>query len=771
MRNELEIIETIERYLQNQLSPTERTAFEQQLAQSPQLQEQLALQQEIMKGIDRASLRQKVKQAGSRYKLRRNIGRWGSAGLIITLTIVALVYYQKQTAANRQSPVATNHQSLVVTTPQSAVDTNHPSPADTNHHSPAIADLPEKNETGAKNWADADKILPAQQFKLDAAADTVIETRNGIILSVPANGFLDQDGHPVSGSVDLVVKEALDAATIIKAGLSSRSGGQLLESGGMFYIDARKNGMPLSINPANAIYAEIPTDTIKPNMALYHGTRKTDGTIDWTDPHPLNHDLVPVDIHLLDFYPPHYLDSLKKWGYNTTDKKFTDSLYYSLAADYGHPEDVKIGFVTDSSYASTGRLTHYASPSRQTDTRPRPKTDSSWSPPSYCGIDPAKIKTIWDKKFQNTLVSTREFEARMAMIHKHGATELMDFYVRNLDKNLSDIDSIAARGEAGAKSKAELLAFYARHDGKVRIDSKQLRKLRSYYEMTANAYSEAIAKTQNDFWDKQAKLDSIAAEKSTQQALETTKQTAANFKEELDLNLKDAFRQLGYQEAYIPQPPVKNCYQVIIVTTGWCNIDRAVVASTLTRTTLNFEDKQTGKKAIITYLPVTFTVSNAKSYDRCHLYLLPGRLSSFMRLTDSSGFYTEKLNQLMTYRLVCIAYKNDSAFFYSLDNIQSKAYPAIALTWIADKELDKTLNNLSSLTQATDLKKEEDFIRFDTKDSKRRSHNQSLQDLKYKLINALFPCPVLRYDESIQAPPVQVQLPNIKILSNQASPR
>ena len=749
MRNELEIIETIERYLQNQLSPTERTAFEQRLAQSPQLQEELALQQEIMKGIDRASLRQKVKQAASHYKLRRNLGRWGSAGLIIAVTILAIVYYQKETPATRPSPASSNLPRF----DQKVADTNHPSPL-TTPPSPLSVQLPEKNEAGEKNWADADKSLLPQQFKLDAAADTVIETRNGIILSVPANGFLDQDGHQVSGSVDLVVKEALDAATIIKAGLSSRSGDQLLESAGMFYIDARKNGKPLTINPANAIYAEIPTDTIKPNMALFHGVRKTNGTIDWTDPRPLDHDLVPVDIHLLDFYPPHYLDSLKKWGYNTADKIFTDSLYYSLAADRDQPATAGRGIVTESDHASTSRQTDYSSRYGQRDTIARPTTDSSWSAPTFCGIDPAKIKTIWNDKFQNTLIATREFQARMALIHKTGATELLDLYIRNLNKNLSDIDSIAAQSKASARYKSEWLAFRDRHDGKVRIDSKQLGKLRSYYEMTARAYRQAIAKTQNEFWEKQGKLDSIAAERSTQQATETTRQTADNFKEELDLNLKEAFRQLGYKEAYIPQRPAKNCYQVVLVTTGWCNIDRAVVASTLSRTTLNFEDKQTGKKAIITYLPVTFTVSNAIKYDRCYLYLLPSRLSSFMRLSDSSGYYTEKLNQLMTYRLVAIAYKNDSAFLYTLDNVQSITYPPITLAGITKNDLDEVLHDVSSLTQATDLKKEEEFIRFDAKDSKRRNHNQSLKDLKYKLINFLFPC--IPFTEQI--PPSLIKL-------------
>ncbi|MEJ0083218.1 MAG: hypothetical protein WDM78_20225 [Puia sp.] len=79
-------------------------------------------------------------------------------------------------------------------------------------------------------------------------------------------------------------------------------------------MDARKDGEVLMINPANGIYAEVPTDSVKPGMQLFSGRRMPDGRIDWINPGPLEHSLVPVDIQSLNFYPPHYLDSLKRWG-------------------------------------------------------------------------------------------------------------------------------------------------------------------------------------------------------------------------------------------------------------------------------------------------------------------------------------------------------------------------------------------------------------------------------------------------------------------------
>ncbi len=114
-------------------------------------------------------------------------------------------------------------------------------------------------------------------------------------------------------------------------GLSTLAGDRLLETGGMFFVDARQNGKPLRIDPAHASYAEIPTGNVRSGMQLFTGKRLAGGIIDWTNPRPLEHDLLPVDIHLLDFYPPHFLDSVAAWGYDRGNKTFTDRLYYAFS--------------------------------------------------------------------------------------------------------------------------------------------------------------------------------------------------------------------------------------------------------------------------------------------------------------------------------------------------------------------------------------------------------------------------------------------------------
>src|SRR5258708_205833 len=411
MRNELEQIEKIEHYLRDRLSVAEKLRFEEQIANDPALQEEVRLQQEILQGIERASLKQKIQKAGVRFRRGRNFLKWGFSGLagilLIAATLYAILYYKHISAHEQKS-----------------------------YEGKA---LPEYNESGGKDWADADRNLTAQTFWVDASNDTVIETKGGIYLSVPAAAFLNSNGQSAKGKVELIVKEALDPASNLRAGLSSKSGNQLLETGGMFFVDARKNGQALKIHPSHPIYAEVSTDTIKPGMQLFTGQRLPDGSIDWTNPRPLQHDLIPVDIHSLDFYPPHYLDSLSRWGYDSRNRTFTDSLYYSFARFFGQPgpgaEPANAEYYnmvdtvrTPSSEAVKADNSGF-SPVPQTDI---PKTDSAWGYPfgeGGCGINPAKIKSIWRKEFQTTLLSTREFEQRMAWIHLSGNSRVLALYV------------------------------------------------------------------------------------------------------------------------------------------------------------------------------------------------------------------------------------------------------------------------------------------------------------------------------------------------------
>src|ERR1700743_1607133 len=88
MRPELELIQRIEQYLNGELTPEDKTAFEAQLAIDPSLHEAVQLQQDIRSGLERASLINFIRYSKRQY-YRRIWYRWGGFGL--GLAIVALV--------------------------------------------------------------------------------------------------------------------------------------------------------------------------------------------------------------------------------------------------------------------------------------------------------------------------------------------------------------------------------------------------------------------------------------------------------------------------------------------------------------------------------------------------------------------------------------------------------------------------------------------------------------------------------------------------------
>ena len=673
MRNELELLATIEKYLNNEMTADEKAAFEKELSADPQLQEAVTLQQEVMKGIDNHHIKQQIKLARKRFYRNRNFTRWGLTGLVIIITIVSILYYLKQQ----------------------------------HHHT-------YKGKQITDVLADADKRLPSQVFLIHAGSDTIVETNGGLVIQIPANGFLDESRKTVTGSIELKVIEALDAASIMRAGLSSTSGDQLLESAGMFQVDAQQKGNKISINPAVGLHIELPADTLLPGMKLFKGNRLPDGRIDWVDPKPLEQDLTPVDILSLNFYPPGYLDSLAKWGYDARNKKFTDSLYYFFSVLFQEQVMIKEVQITDS-------------------------TPAYEHPQKPCGINPAKIKAIWNNKFQNTLLATREFEERLRSIFQSDDNNVLDLYINNLDKKLSVIDSMAARLVSGTV-KQQFLAFAARHDGQVKISSTLTQKLRQYYETKTRIFMEAVAKTNQEFWEKQAQLDNIAAEKQGKHVRDSVERTSSLFAEELKVNLKSVYGQLGYDTSITPRVPNNKVYKVEIIATGWYNIDRFVMEVTAARTTGNYTDPGTGKTATIKYQPVSFQINKPEQYDEIYVYLLPDKFNSFMRLTQVNGQYAEKLNELLTYKLACIAYKNGQAFYYSQPAIEAKVYSGIELSPITQTELTRRLNREGGARLQSDIQKEVEFMRFYQNDVKRQKHNAALNELTMMVFPIIYHC-------------------------------
>jgi hypothetical protein len=283
------------------------------------------------------------------------------------------------------------------------------------------------------------------------------------------------------------------------------------------------------------------------------------------------------------------------------------------------------------------------------------------------------------------------------------------------------------------------LDFASRGDGKVKISKAWFTKLKTHYELRQKAITEAISKTQKEFWDKQAKLDNKANQKRSEQFYADLNREGENLMKEYDVNLTEACRQLGIEKPGATARPNKN-FQATITNAGWYNVDRAVWDATITRTTLNYTYPNSGKTAEIKYLPMSVQIAKANSYDKVLVYLLPDKLNSFMRMKQAGDVFEEKLNELMAYNLVCIAYKGESAFYYMQNNIEAKAYTNIVMEPIHIKKLNDKLAELKKHDHISAMEKELKYQNFEVKEKIRENKIDSINNLKERIQKVIFSC-------------------------------
>lgn len=729
MRKELKLIALIEQYLRNELDEADRAAFEQRLETNEELQQEVELQRDLMLGLQRLGLTTEIQQAYKKYKGDTggsNGWKFGLGTVVVVVAALAALYLFK------------------------GKDLEH-----------TFAFLKEQASTDQ-----AAPQLASQYFTINNSETNILETEKGIVVAIDANAFVDANGHAVEGKVQIEMKEALDGLTIMKSGLSTRSGKDWLETGGMFYISATKNGQELKIADGKEVIVEVPTDKKQPGMMLYDGVVEADGNVDWQDPKPLSNYLVPVDIHSLNFYPPSYLDTLTAWGLDASNKQFTDSLFYSFycEAGIGELEDaiiieepINYGAEFNSYNGSDVDVTFadmLGDATAETAIVQEQEFAHGYDTTEGClCIEPSSIRAIWDDKFQGTRIATREFEERLMSLYtilegEVGGRDLLDFYLKSLDKPMYFFDSIMADAD-GYFFQEKFQEFYARRDGSVPIDNNLVKELGTYYSQKRKAYQQAVIETRRKWMQEQQDLDNQASKYHYQE--EARKREA--FDRELKMNMKEAYRQLGksYNPGSISSEPINQNqnikinipppaqYQVVINTTGWKNIDRATIEATTNRTTLDFTATD-GEQAKIEYKPLEVDVVGAEHYDRLYVYLLTPELSSFIRMKGEGNIYKESLNELVTYHVACVGYKGDDMYLSVEKNVMPIA-PNISTTpRPADEEALK--RNLGKLYKATgvDLLKDLDYMQFKVMDQQRRERNLKDAQFRSELYPVVFPC-------------------------------
>jgi hypothetical protein len=99
---------------------------------------------------------------------------------------------------------------------------------------------------------------PLQSYTVDATNYSFYMCANGTKIMIYPNAFLTKSGAPVSGIVNIEVKDVLSKKDMILNNALPLSNGQLLVSGGEVYFNATQGGQQLKMNPTSSVTYYVP---------------------------------------------------------------------------------------------------------------------------------------------------------------------------------------------------------------------------------------------------------------------------------------------------------------------------------------------------------------------------------------------------------------------------------------------------------------------------------------------------------------------------------
>jgi len=126
-----------------------------------------------------------------------------------------------------------------------------------------------------------------QVFTVSAKTIKKIEAKKGLRVTVNTDNLETADGQPVSGDVQVSIKEMVKATDMIANNCPTISDGKMLVSDGAYYVSMTSNGKQLQIKKGKSLQMEFPRVS-KNGMELFYGERDVNGIMNWK---PLNKQL------------------------------------------------------------------------------------------------------------------------------------------------------------------------------------------------------------------------------------------------------------------------------------------------------------------------------------------------------------------------------------------------------------------------------------------------------------------------------------------------
>lgn len=445
MRKELEQIAIIDRYLDGILSIDEKLKVETLIEKDLAFSAQVDNQRLIRKAVQRAAIRQEIKKAKGGGKSGYLLG-----GLVILLLggllgwmLFATLNQTASKSIGGSTPLTSKTESIQEDEPQIVEDSviitaklNSSSTQKNTVQSPVVTEEL-IDFKGLKTW-----IQPEiQEFVFDAAAGGILEGKYGMVISVPANAFVKQNGAFVNGKVRFELVEALDLEKMVMYNLYTTSGQNKLRTGGMFYLKAYAGDQELQMASKKELIISVPTNELDNEMQLFTG-KVENGKVDWQNPEPMKKYLIPIPQNELNFLPKDYETEFNQKCQSLTGKQFSkflaDSVYYTLDRKV---ERILDDFEFSDPLIRERRRKSFKRNRAQTDSVAMEEASISEKIDYTCGVNATSIETILNSEFAKTFLATKEFEERLKYIHESEIGEqILQLFIKGLNDDLWKVD-------------------------------------------------------------------------------------------------------------------------------------------------------------------------------------------------------------------------------------------------------------------------------------------------------------------------------------------
>lgn len=128
--------------------------------------------------------------------------------------------------------------------------------------------------------------LEPQVFEIDPTVPQVLLGKKGTLLNIPADCFQTLSDGPV----EIQLVEAPNMSDLLLLNAQTVSNGQLLETGGVVYVQALQQGTTLDLQTGKSVDLKIPAQSLDLEMQVFSGQFEETGALNWELSQPMEFD-------------------------------------------------------------------------------------------------------------------------------------------------------------------------------------------------------------------------------------------------------------------------------------------------------------------------------------------------------------------------------------------------------------------------------------------------------------------------------------------------